>query len=81
MEKNQRFRLIHVFDSSKEFGLASEVYAIEDKKLKEWAIVDCSNHSCSKKVLRAIEKNGIIFSKIKLIILTHHHFDHVGFYF
>jgi hydroxyacylglutathione hydrolase len=43
-----------------------------------WILVDAGTRSQAKSFLRRLGKLGIQPSDIKLIIITHAHFDHVG---
>lgn len=52
---------------------ASNSYILFDEESKEAALIDSSNNP--KAVIKEIEKLG---AKLKYILLTHAHFDHVG---
>jgi glyoxylase-like metal-dependent hydrolase (beta-lactamase superfamily II) len=44
----------------------------------EWVLVDCGSPGSLKKIQRHLKKRSISPADIKLIILTHGHFDHCG---
>ena len=56
----------------KEFG--SCVYLI---KLKEFLLIDTSSKECKKELLSDLEKLKVKPKEIKIIILTHNHYDHI----
>ncbi len=53
--------------------IASNCYIVGDEKTKEGMIIDPG--ADAKEILRVVAKDGL---KIKLIVLTHRHPDHVG---
>lgn len=42
------------------------------------AMVDTGPPTCYKKIMNALSERGINEKDIELILITHHHFDHVG---
>ena len=53
--------------------IASNCYIVGDEKTKEGMIIDPG--ADAKEIMRVVNKDGL---KIKLIVLTHRHPDHVG---
>lgn len=58
-------------------SLPAFVYAYLVGSGNGWAVVDTGPPDCAPLLLRAIEQQGIR-EKIRLILLTHGHFDHFG---
>ena len=54
----------------------TNIYAIQDRG--GTMLIDAATPGQGKRIMRALEKKGISPEDIKLIVITHVHYDHVG---